>query len=83
MKKTLNGAYAKGLLVGVGMQNFLMIFFLTIISTPDGFELLGLTIIWTITIFFTIMVITYYYQNRDKANISQEDSKVNKEGQVA
>ena len=53
--------YAKGVLVGVMLQNILMFFFLAIISSKDGFEFLGLMPIWFIVITFSLASVVYFY----------------------
>ena len=53
--------YAKGILAGLMVQNFFMLFFMIIISSKDGFEFLGLVPIWFLTITFSIASVVYFY----------------------
>ena len=53
--------YAKGVLVGVMLQNIFMFFFMIIISSKDGFEFLGLKPIWFILIVFSLASVVYFY----------------------
>jgi ABC-type polysaccharide/polyol phosphate export permease len=53
--------YAKGVLAGVMLQNILMFFFLIIISSKDGFEVLGLMPIWFIVVIISLASIVYFY----------------------
>jgi ABC-type polysaccharide/polyol phosphate export permease len=53
--------YAKGVLVGVMIQNILLFFFLIIISSEDGFEFLGLMPIWFFVITISLASVLYFY----------------------
>jgi len=59
-------AYAKGILVGIGLENFFMLCFLVVLSTPDGFSFFGLKPIWLIWLLFTMVGIIYFIQKRNK-----------------
>jgi ABC-type polysaccharide/polyol phosphate export permease len=53
--------YAKGVLAGIILQNIILIFFLTMISSKDGFEFLGLVPIWFLVITFSLASVVYFY----------------------
>jgi len=53
--------YARGILIGVMLQNIFLFFFLIIISSKDGFEFLGLMPIWFGVIVFSLSSIIYFY----------------------
>jgi len=52
--------YAKGIFVGILFENILLLFFLIMMSTKDGFAFFGLFPIWFFMIVFSIASIVYF-----------------------
>ena len=73
-RKNLNFSeyfYAKGVLVGIATQNFFLIIFLIITSSKDGFEFLGLTLLWFVVVAFSLAGICYFWSKSKE--VSQDD----------
>jgi len=67
--------YGKGILVATILQNSLLLFFLIIISTKEGYEFFGLFPIWAILTAMSIAAVIYYYKKINILNRCRKDKQ--------